>query len=154
MIAHKQTIFGDGKDGSTPGNCFQVAIASLLELPVDVVPHFAAMDDFQGGALAFLRDRGKTVSIYRERWKGSPTVFSDATIAPLNYAPNNQMMLAMGQAPRGFYHVVLWKAGHLVHDPHPDGSGLIGEPDEYWSIKDAAAAISSLPQQGRIPERT
>jgi hypothetical protein len=45
MKKYKQTVFGDGSDGTEPGNCFATCIAALLELPQEQVPNFVASDD-------------------------------------------------------------------------------------------------------------
>lgn len=45
MIPVYQTIIGRADDGSAPGNCMQAVIASLLELPLDDVPHFLLYGD-------------------------------------------------------------------------------------------------------------
>jgi len=41
MIPLDQTIYGDGENGRSVGNCWQACIASMLDLPLDKVPHFA-----------------------------------------------------------------------------------------------------------------
>lgn len=42
---------------------------------------------------------------------------------PLGYAPACYY-LAYGYSKRGIFHACIYKSGQLVHDPHPDGSGL------------------------------
>jgi hypothetical protein len=141
MIAHDQTLFGTDADDATPGNCTQAAIASLLDLPLEQVPHFALFGDEWGNALtAWLRSQGKRLRVYNDytahqAWWREHHV---DTVAALNRAPSNQMMLAAGQSHNGpWQHIVLWKAGRLVHDTHPSRLGLDGPPYEYWQITDA-----------------
>jgi predicted subunit of tRNA(5-methylaminomethyl-2-thiouridylate) methyltransferase len=52
----KQTIFGLG------GNCFAASIASILELPVEEVPNFMAIEtaDYWTPMREWLRQRGKS----------------------------------------------------------------------------------------------
>lgn len=44
MTPVDQTILHDPQTGAI-GNCMQAAIASLLDLPLDAVPHFAALSE-------------------------------------------------------------------------------------------------------------
>ncbi|MCU1441091.1 MAG: hypothetical protein JWP85_2088 [Rhodoglobus sp.] len=139
MIAHIQTIFGDGSDGSTPGNCLQTAVASLLDLPVEAVPHFVAEEDWWGAVIAWVRASGLRLTMFEERFNVEASYAGGyLATAPLAAAPDDVLMLAGGMAARGFRHVVLWQHGHLVHDPHPSGTGLTGEPDSLWRIEVAA----------------
>lgn len=138
MIAHTQTIFGNGDGGAAPGNCMQAAIASLLDLPLDLVPHFALYHDWYQAITLWLNGRDKELRIYvgegeyRACWE-----YIGVKCADLDRAPSGQMMLASGQSHNGdWQHIVLWKAGELVHDTHPNRKGLKGSPTEYWQITD------------------
>lgn len=141
MIAHDQTFFGTDKDGSTPGNCTQAALASLLDLPLEQVPHIALFEDQWGQAMvAYLTSIGKRLRVYndyrthQEWWEAR-----GVNAYPMDIAPMNQLMLASGQSHSGpWSHVVLWKAGHLVHDPNPLRLGIDGPPYELWQITDLA----------------
>ena len=44
-----QTLFGEGR-----GNCLPACIASVLELPLEAVPHFVLEDDWVGALQTFL----------------------------------------------------------------------------------------------------
>lgn len=95
--------------GAVRGNCLQAAVASLFELSLSEVPHFVAEDDWWGCLADWLDVRGLT---------------------PV-YVPHSDVMpwgvpyLAIGDSPRGDYsHVVIEVENELVHDPHPDGTGL------------------------------
>jgi hypothetical protein len=142
MIAINQTIFGNGDDGTTPGNCVQAALASLLELPLTAVPHIALFDEFWKVALAlWLKVRGKQMQVYTDDISAAWDWAQQGVSAfALDLAPSGQMMIATGQSFSGpWLHVVLWKSGELVHDTHPNRKGLDGSPTEFWHITDKAA---------------
>ncbi|MFI1535557.1 hypothetical protein [Streptomyces anandii] len=100
-----QTIFYDDPDGR-PGNCLQAAVASLLELPLDDVPHFLLHADWDERMVAFCTRHG-----YRP------------TLQPVDqYCPYG---MAWGPSERGVRHAVCWVDGRMAHDPHPSRAGLL-----------------------------
>lgn len=113
MTPVQQTIFGPER-----GNCLQAAVASLFDLPLDDVPHFI--------------DEGNRWWIALQDWlrpRGLHCVYSSASsieIAQPGY------YLMVGKSPRHDQaHVVIAKDGEMVHDPHPDGTGLEARLGEY-----------------------
>ena len=126
-----------------PGNCLQTAVASLLELPLDMVPHFAVFGNNWGGALTlWLSGRGARFVAYTD---DPDTVayfdYWSFESRPLGEAPADELLIATGPSWNGPWgHVVLWQAGALVHDPHPSGRGIAGEPFEFWQITPEAVA--------------
>lgn len=114
-ITHTQTIFVNDPRG-IPGDCMRTAVASLLELPTEAVPHFALFSEPGAWFDAFqlwLRGRG-------------------LQIRPLARASVDGECLAIGMSPRGVEHVVVWGPEGLVHDPHPSGDGV--EARQFWKI--------------------
>lgn len=110
MIKHFQNQFGQ------EGNCWQTAIASVLELPLEEVPHFVKIHDDGGqhwwlGTVDFLRERGYKIDVIRE------------------HLHDDEYYFVSGPSPRGqeLYHVVIYQNGKMVHDPHPDGTGVLEE---------------------------
>lgn len=115
MTPTMQTYFyGGNEDGVTRGNCWQACLASLLDLPLDDVPHFVDIDE-QGG---------------EDWWHSTVTWLWEKGFAmhvPDTH-PENGYYLVTGKSPRGdFYHVVVYRNGELDHDPHPDGAGVLTE---------------------------
>ena len=122
--------------GDDAGNCLQACVASLLGLPLEDVPNFAAVPE--GGTdgkshwfFAFerwLRDRDLGVSVWY------PTRGCDWYMAPESLA------IASGKSPRGdFQHSVVVRVTdgaepELVHDPHPSRAGLAGPAKELWLL--------------------
>jgi hypothetical protein len=121
MIPVQQTILYDPANPQRLGNCLQAAVASMLDLPLDEVPHFAQIDyDTDGDTnwasylATWLRERG---------WR------LDA------HAPEpGEVYLGVGPSPRGVHHIAIFRDGELLHDPHPDGTGLL-EISTTWALR-------------------
>ena len=106
-------------DGDVRGNCWQAVIASLLDLPLVDVPHFVQIDadggeDFLEHTVRFLTERG---------WR--------LRLVPLTQTPTDEPYIQTGMSPRSpasdgtvIHHAVVYRNGELLHDPHPDGTGL------------------------------
>ena len=116
MIPVKQTIpFEEGSP--VLGNCLQAAVASIYELPIEAVPHFVQFEAWGEALKLYVHGRGALLQL----WKTN--------------APADMTLLAFGKSPRGdFRHAVVWQGGRMIHDPHPDGTGLDGPPEEFWGI--------------------
>lgn len=108
------------------GNCLQAVLASLLDLPLENVPHFVQQDVDSGGRLFWwecmrlwlLEDHGWILHG-----------------AELETHPGEHLMVS-GVSPRGggkIHHVVIYKDKKMVHDPHPDRTGLLSV-DQCWGF--------------------
>lgn len=98
------------------GNCFQTCVASLLEIDAGIIPDL-------------------DLDVSDEEWWNSIRCWLNThgwDIIPMNTEEARTLLvlgIAVGRSPRGpFNHAVVWKNGTMVHDPHPCGGGLIGEP--------------------------
>lgn len=119
----RQTIFANPDDPGAPlGNCLQAAIASMLGLPLDSVPHFVQVEADGGRPFGvilreFLEARGFELAI-------------DVDPEP------GEEYLAIGKSPRGqgLYHCAIYRDGVLVHDPHPDDTG-VAEVTRRWVLR-------------------
>ena len=110
MVPVKQDIFFNDIKGRR-GNCFQAAIASILELPLNHVPHFAELDDtWFDMACHFIKQYG--FDIY------------DCYAEELPYIKGSYV-LVIGKSERGCNHSVIYQNGKLVHDPHFSNAGVI-----------------------------
>jgi len=117
VIAVDQDVFGNGQDGTRPGNCWQACVASLLEFPLSKVPHFA--------------------ELYPTSWwpETQDFVATETGLRIECFMPDARtdeggFMIASGQSPRGdFLHAVVINGftGEIVHDPHPSRAGVVGE---------------------------
>lgn len=122
MIPINQEFVHDPANGQH-GDCQRAVIASILELPITEVPHFAqlAKDDtekFWELVYDFLDEKNMSLNfINREQ--------------ALDY---DGFMEIAGPSPRGngVFHAVVGHSGKVVFDPHPSRSGLVGDPDAWY----------------------
>lgn len=120
---HQDQFLVEDDDGENVqrGNCLQAALATVFDLPLDEVPHFVAMPaDVWWSAL--------------ERWLAERNIAVNWLPQPPWY-PLGAYYLMTGKSPRGdFKHVVVCRNGDLIHDPHPDGTGLDMDHPEQFGI--------------------
>jgi len=138
MRFNKQTLFV--KDHGR-GNCYQAALASVLGVEmyemVDI-SLFYELDQFEKECnitwekillefikAKFNKDLRVSISLteyHREKDKFDfPSKYKDIPY------------LLFGRSPRGnFNHVVVFKNGVLIHDPHPDNTGLDMSDEEIY----------------------
>lgn len=101
-------------DAPLRGNCHAACLASLLDLPLWMVPPFEDMR-------ADLKNERETE--WLERIAGVRLVRIDGH--QLDGLP--EFYIAAGPSPRGdgtIYHSTIYSRGALAHDPHPSGAGL------------------------------
>lgn len=94
------------------GNCLAAAYASLLDLPLWMVPPFEDM--FGRGEWYERIDEwlAKAHGLERVRVQGHP----------VDQLP--EFYLATGMSPRGVLHAVIYSKGELAHDPHYSDAGI------------------------------
>jgi hypothetical protein len=93
------------------GNCQSACLAMLLGLELSEVPNFAVSDETWEQQASWLLARG----LWRLTvvpWQGLP------------WPPAHGFYIAGGVSPRGHRHSVIYRAGELWHDPHPEGGGI------------------------------
>jgi len=106
-----QTRFDEG------ANALDACVASILELPLERVPHFTGEGAGWMVALdSFTRHFGMAVVVIESR--------------ALRYIcwPSDVLCIASGHTIHGKMHSVVYLGDKLVHDPNPSGCGLTGEP--------------------------
>lgn len=105
------------------GDCQRACFASLLDLPIDAVPHFVedgcSDDIFFGRIDQFLGQLGLTEIIF------------NATDVPVVVKACYHLMY--GNTVRGTYHVVVALDREVVHDPHPSRAGIIMDGNVQYS---------------------
>lgn len=118
-------------DPAKTGNCLSACIASILELPIEDVPTFAAHEDWWERAVAWLDERGHTI------WPIPTWILDALTVSP---DALDCWYIACGKSPRGdFNHGVVASGAHIAHDPHPSRDGLDGPVREAWIVTPNAA---------------
>lgn len=129
-----QTIFAARPDGHStrglPGNCAQACVASLLELDIEDVPHFAIYVDWFAAMRRWARDNHDGDFTY------FPFPVPDVHAAAWERIQawgreHHAHVILGGPSPRGpFGHVVVGTVDlDVVHDPHPSRAGLLEVED-------------------------
>lgn len=111
-----------------PGDCLSACVASVLDLPLDEVPLFAAMPDWLGAFTRWLDARGLALvylAFGKDEWPWLP--------------PRDLPLIVGGQSPRGPWgHAVIgiWRDGamEVLHDPHPSRAGILGDPTRVYLL--------------------
>lgn len=126
MTPVAQTLIHDERTG-VYGNCFRACVASLLDLPIKDVPAFETMRDREGEWWReferFLNERGFDFDgvEYDRPGDDEPGV--------------GGYFIVNGDGPRGYRHsVVCDRRGELVHDPHPQGGGVLANDQRYFVL--------------------
>lgn len=104
MIPVMQTKFG-----MPDGNCFDAALASILELDLENIPDFGKDDNWYGKFSGYMIENWglQPIDIIISTWDKKPKGFH----------------LINGKSPRGDYdHTIVGYKGKAVHDPYPDGN--------------------------------
>lgn len=118
MTPVMQTAFG------RQGNCFEACIASLLDMSIDRVPDLAAYDD-NGESIGRLNEWLSKIGLaYFEARIPRNEVqefFSDKDFYHVMVGPTSRFT--------DLQHAVIGRRGQLAHDPHPDGVGILPEPE-------------------------
>ena len=136
-----QTKFGPG-EGDEAGNCMQAAVASLLGMPLDEVPHFAAVgvkgdvESWWDPFVAWCREHGYHPAIHE---------------APVDGA----LGLMSGPSPRGVgWHCVVSRGPDVAHDHHPSRDGLaLGDREWWYLIPLKPAGVPALDDDTRRERR-
>lgn len=103
MTPQKQIIL---HSETTQGNCLQAAVASILDLPIETVPHFVLKDTWWNDMISFAKEAG-----YRFILDPKPGKY--------------EYVLMCGVAMRGTQHVTIYKNDEPFFDPHPSDLFLI-----------------------------
>jgi len=132
-------------DDPGTGDCFRACVASVLELPLEAVPHFCgdrlrkvdleldgwSIDNWFMGVKVWSKLVGLEVELVKnvEDWKGRDV--------------HGDHVIASGPSPRDpentLHGVVMNTEEEIVHDPHPSRAGINSVLDYtvFYGIKDA-----------------
>jgi hypothetical protein len=132
MIRHRQ-LFCHAPENGTYGDCHRTAIACLLDLQPQDVPHFYQLKveaqqrgeefDWRAEVERFLNSKGYT---------GVDITYASSLNELFDYmaAVNPRSLYLLGGAsPRGWNHTVICRGGGFEWDPHPDSDFVIGPLD-------------------------
>lgn len=133
MRYHKQ-LFRHRPAEGIYGDCFRTAIACLLDLEPEDVPHYhegICPDgaDQLGCMNEWLAERG--LLLHSVPFEGDRAVILKAVST---YRQGCRFLLG-GQSVPGIGHVVICRNGEIEHDTHPDDPGLCQPDDDgFWWI--------------------
>lgn len=130
MKPQKQAFRHDPENG-VYGDCYRTAIACMLDMERDEVPHFyegdPPVDVFNKRAADFLATRGLTTFL---------VAFDDfeSMLNTMQVCNPNINYIVSGTSPRGTCHAVIGHGDKIIHDPHPDGGDLVAPCSDglYW----------------------
>jgi len=137
MTPHKQRFLHNPTEGIW-GDCDRTAIACLLDLSPEDVPHWNDGCEGRGPV-------NEISALIRREWLAERGLFLvsinliAASLAEImEWAVTNHPdihYLVGGSTDRGVNHVVICRNRDMVHDPHPSGAGLSGPADDgYWWV--------------------
>lgn len=123
------------------GNCMSACLASIFEVPIEAVPNFYELaGDGVGPWWQAVRDWLK------------PRGFGVITLTFTSPAQWAELCLdgyhiVSGPSPRveGSFHATVWHQGGMVHDPHPDQSGIAAPEtlDMLYPLSPAACGVGA-----------
>lgn len=143
MIGVHQTLFGVAAgDPREPGNCTQAAVASLLELPLDDVPHFVGLtigDPRPGAWFPVLQSW--SIDTFGFTWIFVPP--DELAGVEWTCDPAELTFLGGGRSPRGpwGHSIVVDGRCELVWDPSPQGGGVAELWDVYVPVRPEPIAL-------------
>lgn len=141
MRHHKQLFRHDPANG-VYGDCFRTAVACLLDLDPQLLPHdHCELEDGEQMRRmnAWLARRDLVLINF-----GFPAdrPVADLLASMVHAVGRECRFLLSGASPRGTCHVVVAHPTGIIHDPHPDGGGLVGPcPDGFWHITFVGALV-------------
>lgn len=129
-----QTILDHDPAAGRYGDCHRAAIATVLGLPIESVPHFGAggppTDEFWRRERQFLSGFGLLGAQCAYAGEMADVLHTVSTLNGLDI-----VYLLGGLSRRGNDHTVVCRGNRIIHDPHPDASGLVGPcSDGMWWV--------------------
>ena len=109
-------------DGIHSGNCYAACLASMLDLPLWMVPPFEDM--FASHAW-----HNRTTDWLARMFNLQMVQLEGHQVDALP-----EFYIATGPSQRGVHHSTIYRSGDLMHDPHPSGSGIVSV-DWTWHLE-------------------
>lgn len=113
-----QTILHEPSEGRY-GNCMQAMVASVLEFPIEEVPHFLH-DNTQDGALF-----NRRVNEFLRPFNLAYLAFPECSDAMHAFGIRGLVHEVSGITQRGTEHACVALDGEITHDQHPSRDGLV-----------------------------
>lgn len=117
------------KFGALVGNCFPACVASILGIPLETIPNFCALANFE----SLPDSEWFEAFIWWCNTLGWSYIKLDCSYT---YLAEGQVVILTGKSPRGeFNHCVVGvfdgESFVVAHDPHSSRQGLDGDPTQY-----------------------
>ena len=132
MTPHKQQIEHDPENGKY-GDCLKTAIASVLELPLDVVPNF------NGPGYTWSRQNNEVRAFAKRLGLGFATMLLKGSpnqiLTYMDQCFPGGIYLMSGTGARGVYHTVVCEGRAFLHDPHPSNEFLTDTEDPGQEVE-------------------
>lgn len=107
-----------------PGNCFAACIASILEVPLEMVPWPTVDERGVDGWTAYMQRLSEWLACRGWAILDAPIPRPWCSADALEDSP--LIWIAGGLSPRGsFSHAVVCRWPNMIHDPHPSGDGIV-----------------------------
>ena len=123
----KVVVKNSNGDFVVRGNCLAAAIASLLDIQITEVPNIEVLYELPGHfwdtvMSKWLEFKGYQISAAPQYgvFHNDGHHYPEGTADSLKY----DYYLGSGQSVRGVSHICIFKAGELIHDPHPTREGI------------------------------
>lgn len=117
MIRINQTL----NEAGEYDNCVQASVASILELPINHVPHFLRITTEREWELHLRRFTKKHGF---DLWRLGPDYQGEGFYLVTGFTDRKP----------GVAHMVVYENGLLSHDPHPSKSGLVSVLHTYFLV--------------------
>lgn len=131
MTPRKQLLRHDPENG-IQGDCQRAAVASVLDLRVEDVPHFCEdapdAETYNARVDEYLASRG--LCLIRTAFEGNLGL--ERVLEAQAGMNRGVYFLLMGTSRTGCNHVVVACDGEIVHDPSLTNAGIIGPADDGW----------------------
>ena len=118
MIPIDQKILHD-PEKELIGDCMKACVASVFEIPMNQIPHFASFNN-RGCAFEYVKFLGQhgygIYAVHPDKDGEHPKIFPGEC----------EYYFVIGPSPRfkGATHQCIGHKGKIIHDPHPDKTGL------------------------------
>lgn len=122
------------------GNCTEAALASLFAVPLAQIPQFHPM-----------RNELEDPSVVGEFWNNFDDWIDAQGYMPVRFDHDPKwpcLYLASGLSSRGCLHMVVYRGGELVHDPHPSNEGIESVEDTWVLIPKDPANLRARQGEG------
>jgi hypothetical protein len=129
VIQTKVVVRNSKGDIVVSGNCYAAAIASMLDLPITEVPNCEVF--FPWSEENRFWDQWMNAWLELKGWKIESAPEYGVYHDDEHYADGTAELLkddfyfVSGPSVRGVNHICIFKAGRLVHDPHPTKEGIL-----------------------------